>query len=62
MLTSGEHDAVASVEDGVGHIGALSAGRTRVLLHRLQHLRRHNHGLAWEMERTGGGKVGKGAK
>ena len=50
--TSGEHDAVASVEDGVGDIGALSAGRTGVLLHGLQHLCGHNHGLAWWKEKA----------
>jgi hypothetical protein len=35
---SGEHDAVGSVENGVGDVPRLRPGGTRLLHHRLQHL------------------------
>ena len=42
----GEHDRVGAVEDRVGDVGGLRAGRPGVLHHRLQHLRGHDHRLA----------------
>jgi hypothetical protein len=43
---SGQHDAIGSIENGVGNVGGLSAGRPRLLDHRLQHLGGANHTLA----------------
>eukprot|EP00128_Syssomonas_multiformis_P013575 Colp12_sorted_trinity150504_noHs@29954 len=46
---SGEHDAVAAVEDRIGNVGALGTGGAGVLLHGLEHLSRHDHGLAGDV-------------
>mmetsp|Transcript_25198 Transcript_25198/g.46798 ORF Transcript_25198/g.46798 Transcript_25198/m.46798 type:complete len:527 (-) Transcript_25198:106-1686(-) len=46
---AGEHDAVGSVEDGVGHVGTLGAGRTGVRDHGLEHLGRGDYRLAGDV-------------
>lgn len=43
---SREHDAVGSVEDGVGDIRDLGSGRSGVVSHGLEHLGRDNDGLS----------------
>lgn len=35
---SGQHDAVGSIQDCIGHVTALRSGRARLLDHALQHL------------------------
>lgn len=35
---SRQHDAVGSIQDGIGHVTALRPGRARLLDHALQHL------------------------
>jgi hypothetical protein len=45
-----EHDGVGLLEDGVGHVGHLRAGRHGVLDHRFEHVGGHDHGLA-QLER-----------
>ena len=40
-----EHDGVGAVIDGVCDVGDLGAGRSRVLDHRVEHLRGHDDGL-----------------
>ena len=42
----GQHHRVAAVENGIGDIVGLGAGRTRVVDHRLEHLRGGDHRLA----------------
>ena len=50
---SGQHDAVGSIQDGIGHVTALCPGRARLLDHALQHLGgdtafvRHGLGGLW---------------
>ena len=39
----GEHQRVAAVEDGVGHVGSFGARGTRILRHGFEHLRRGDH-------------------
>ena len=41
-----EHNAVGTVKDSIGYIRALGTGWTRLLDHRLEHLRSANDGLA----------------
>mmetsp|Transcript_30200 Transcript_30200/g.95293 ORF Transcript_30200/g.95293 Transcript_30200/m.95293 type:complete len:229 (+) Transcript_30200:614-1300(+) len=41
-----EHHCVGLLEDRVGHVGHLGAGRPRVRLHRVEHLSRDHHRLA----------------
>eukprot|EP00968_Pinguiococcus_pyrenoidosus_P006873 scaffold452_cov235-Pinguiococcus_pyrenoidosus.AAC.16 len=46
---SAEHDAVRTVQYGVGHVGHLRSRRPRVLDHRVEHLRGADHGLPAEV-------------
>ena len=41
-----EHDGISPVQDGVGHVAGLCAGRERLVLHGCQHLRGANGVLA----------------
>jgi len=43
---TGEHDAVSAIHDSVGYIRDFGAGGTRVVGHRLEHLRGADDGLA----------------
>ena len=42
----GEHDGVAAVVDGIGHVAGFGARGARILDHGFQHLRRRDDGLA----------------
>ena len=38
-----EHQSICTIIDGIGNIGHLGTGRTRIIDHGVQHLRSHNH-------------------
>ena len=47
-----QHERIGAVVDGIGYIGHLRTGGTRIVYHGVQHLRSHNHGLLLEIGRA----------